>query len=417
MLNRVDLFDEFTPTVLSVTALNNYLRELLETDEVLQDLWVRGEISNFSRPRSGHIYFTLKDSEAQMRCVMWKQSTLRLRFEPQDGMNVEVHGGMSIYAAGGQVQLYVNSMRPAGEGLLYQEFLRLKARLEAEGLFEAEHKRPIPPLPRRIGIVTSATGAALQDMLNTLARRAPSLEVVLASTQVQGTGAAESMIAALAGLNALPDLDLILLGRGGGSIEDLWAFNDEALARAIFASRVPVITGIGHETDFTIADFVSDLRAPTPTAAAELATQVTHAELGAALRAKQQTLDQLIQNQLSQRRQALQFADLELRRLAPQARLNNAIQRQDELRARLDRAIAGQLQATSFRHAALQARLQALDPGSILRRGYAIISDGPTGKLLTSVRQMQPGQAVKLQVSDGAAAATLDQIEGANHDN
>ena len=271
-------------------------------------------------------------------------------------MNVEVHGGMSIYAAGGQVQLYVNSMRPAGEGLLYQEFLRLKARLEAEGLFEAEHKRPIPPLPRRIGIVTSATGAALQDMLNTLARRAPSLEVVLASTQVQGTGAAESMIAALAGLNALPDLDLILLGRGGGSIEDLWAFNDEALARAIFASRVPVITGIGHETDFTIADFVSDLRAPTPTAAAELATQVTHVELGAALRAQQQTLDQLIQNQLSQRRQAIQFADLELRRLAPQARLNNAIQRQDELRARLDRAMGGQLQAASFRHAALQAR-------------------------------------------------------------
>ncbi len=416
MLNSVDLFDTLSPTVLTVTALNNYLRELLETDEILQDLWVRGEISNLSQPRSGHLYFTLKDSEAQMRCVIWKQSALRLRFTPQDGMAVEVHGNMSIYPAGGQVQLYVDSMRLAGEGALYQEFLRLKARLEAEGLFDPIHKRPIAALPAHIGIISSATGAALQDMLNTLARRCPTLKVTIAPTQVQGAGAAQSMLAALNALNALPDLDTILLARGGGSIEDLWAFNDEELARAIFASRVPVITGIGHETDFTIADFVADLRAPTPTAAAELATIRTLSDRIAELRQHAAVLDELIAKHLSLRNQNLRLATLELIRHTPQAQLNNAIQHQDELNARLDRAIYSQLQSAAYRHQALLSRLQALNPSAVLRRGYAIISDAANGKLITSIRQMNTRMALKLQVNDGNAFATLDHIEGAPHD-
>ena len=250
------------PASWTVTDLNRYLRQLLESDEHLQDIWVTGEVSNFSRPASGHIYFTLKDSSASLRCVMWRNTAQRQSFLPRDGEAIDVHGAISVYEAGGQYQLYADVFRQAGEGALYQEFLRLKAMLEAEGLFAPERKRPIPTRPNRIGIVTSATGAALQDMLNTLRRRYPLVEVVLAPTPVQGDEAPPKIVAALHDLARLANPDVILLARGGGSIEDLWAFNDEAVARAIAASPVPVITGVGHETDFTIADFVSDLRGP-----------------------------------------------------------------------------------------------------------------------------------------------------------
>ncbi|MCJ7695056.1 MAG: exodeoxyribonuclease VII large subunit, partial [Anaerolineaceae bacterium] len=266
MLLFMDSFNFSNPTILSISQLTRYLRELLESDEILQDIWVRGEVSNFSQPRSGHIYFTLKDNEASIKCVMWKGQAMRLRFEMRDGLALEAHGSMSVYEAGGQVQLYIDLMRPAGEGLLYQEFLRVKASLEAEGLFDPEHKRPIPKLPKRIGIVTSSTGAALQDILNTLSRRYPLAQVFLAATQVQGAEAPTGIVAALALVNKLANPDVIIIGRGGGSIEDLWAFNSEDVARAIYNSKAPVISGVGHETDFTIADFVADLRAPTPTA-------------------------------------------------------------------------------------------------------------------------------------------------------
>jgi len=258
--------------ILSVSQLTNYLRQLLESDEILQDIWVQGEISNFSQPSSGHLYFTLKDSGAAIRCVMWRNTADRLNFSPRDGMAVEVHGSMSVYEVSGQVQLYLDTMRPAGEGALYQEYLRLKAKLEAEGLFDPERKRPIPQMPKVIGIVTSPTGAALQDMLNTIQRRFPIASVVLAPTAVQGNEAPPGIVNALERINQESNLDVILLGRGGGSIEDLWAFNDERVVRAVAASAVPVISGVGHETDFTLTDFAADFRAPTPTAAAEIAT-------------------------------------------------------------------------------------------------------------------------------------------------
>jgi len=344
-------FDFFQPIVFTVTALNAYLRELLETDEVLQDLWVRGEISNFSQPRSGHLYFTLKDPESAMRCVMWKPSAMRLRFTPKDGMLVEAHGAMSIYPAQGQVQLYVDAMRPAGEGALYQEFLRLRAQLEAEGLFDPSHKRPLPRLPKHIGVITSATGAALHDILQTLNRRLPTLHVTVAPTPVQGVEAPAGIIAALQRLNALPDLDLIILARGGGSIEDLWAFNDEGVARAIFASRYPVISGVGHETDFTIADFVADLRAPTPTGAAELATQSAEAQLA-----------ELINRRLEDLKQALQLAQSELRHTSPRLRILNNIQSLDELQGRLERSIQQQLQRKQNYLANASDRLDSLNP-------------------------------------------------------
>ena len=400
-------FDFFQPIVFTVTALNAYLRELLETDEVLQDLWVRGEISNFSQPRSGHLYFTLKDSESAMRCVMWKPSAMRLRFTPVDGMLVEAHGAMSIYPAQGQVQLYVDALRPAGEGALYQEFLRLRAQLEAEGLFDPSHKRPLPRLPKHIGVVTSATGAALHDILQTLNRRLPTLRVTVAPTSVQGVEAPAGIIAALKRLNSLPDLDLIILARGGGSIEDLWAFNDEGVARAIFASRYPVISGVGHETDFTIADFVADLRAPTPTGAAELATPITKEELRAALQGAEAQLTELINRQLEDLKQALQLAQSELCGSSPRLRILNNIQRLDELQGRLERAIQQQLQRKQNNLANASDRLASLNPQAVLKRGYAIITDQATGQIISHTRQAAPWQPVWLQVQDGSIPAQI----------
>ena len=400
-------FDFFQPIVFTVTALNAYLRELLETDEILQDLWVRGEISNFSQPRSGHLYFTLKDSESAMRCVMWKPSAMRLRFTPTDGMLVEAHGAVSIYPAQGQVQLYVDALRPAGEGALYQEFLRLRAQLEAEGLFDPSRKRPLPRLPKHIGVVTSATGAALHDILQTLNRRLPTLRVTVAPTSVQGVEAPAGIIAALKRLNSLPDLDLIILARGGGSIEDLWAFNDEGVARAIFASRYPVISGVGHETDFTIADFVADLRAPTPTGAAELATPITKEELRAALQGAEAELTELINRQLEDLKQALQLAQSELRRSSPRLRILNNIQRLDELQGRLERAIQQQLQRKQNNLANASDRLASLNPQAVLKRGYAIITDQATGQIISHTRQAVPWQPVWLQVQDGSIPAQI----------
>ncbi len=400
-------FDFFQPIVFTVTALNAYLRELFETDEVLQDLWVRGEISNFSQPRSGHLYFTLKDSESAMRCVMWKPSAMRLHFTPADGMLVEAHGAMSIYPAQGQVQLYVDALRPAGEGALYQEFLRLRAQLEAEGLFDPSHKRPLPRLPKHIGVVTSATGAALHDILQTLNRRLPTLRVTVAPTSVQGVEAPTGIIAALKRLNSLPDLDLIILARGGGSIEDLWAFNDEGVARAIFASRYPVISGVGHETDFTIADFVADLRAPTPTGAAELATPITKEELRAALQGAEAQLTELIDRQLEDLKQALQLAQSELHHTSPRLRILNNIQRLDELQGRLERAIQQQLQRKQNNLANASDRLASLNPQAVLKRGYAIITDQATGQIISHTRQAVPWQPVWLQVQDGSIPAQI----------
>ena len=261
----MEQYSLFQPqNILSVSQLTGYLRQLIEDDDLMQDLWVEGEISNFSRPSSGHLYFTLKDSQSAIRCVMWRNSAARLTFEPREGLAVEAHGGMGVYETSGQVQLYVDTIRPAGEGLLFQEFLRLKAKLEAEGLFDPSTKQPIPTLPKVIGIVTSPTGAALQDMLNTLRRRFPVVEVVIAPASMQGVAAPGEIVAALELLNRQVKPDVILVGRGGGSIEDLWAFNDQAVARAVAASEAPVISGVGHETDFTLTDFAADLAHPRP---------------------------------------------------------------------------------------------------------------------------------------------------------
>jgi exodeoxyribonuclease VII large subunit len=267
----MDQFSLFGPPSLSVSDITLYLRQLLESDEILRNLWVQGEVSNLSRPVSGHIYFTLKDSTASLRCVIWRSAASRLQFALQNGQTVEAHGAISVYDRDGAYQLYIDTLRPSGEGLLYQQFMRLKAQLEIEGLFDVSRKRPIPERPGRIGLVTSPTGAALQDILNTLRRRCPLVDVFIYPAAVQGEEAPLEIVTALEKINRMAKPDVIILARGGGSLEDLRAFNDERVVRAIVASAAPVITGIGHETDFTLADFAADQRAPTPSGAAELA--------------------------------------------------------------------------------------------------------------------------------------------------
>lgn len=403
-------FSRPNPTILSITSLNNYLREVLESDPVLQDLWVRGEISNFSSPKSGHLYFSLKDSEAQMRCVMWKNAAYRLDFQPRDGQMVEAHGSMSVYPAGGTVQLYIDELRPAGEGLLFAEFMRLKNKLEAEGLFDQAHKRPIPAYPMHIGVVTSATGAALQDIRDTLSRRRPDLKVTLAPSAVQGVDAPKELMLALNALIKRKELDLIILARGGGSIEDLWAFNDEALARAVYNSPIPIITGVGHETDFTLVDFVSDLRAPTPTAAAERASSITRDDLRLNLTAYQDQMKLAMLNRIKAAKQELQLAQGELRRTAPINRVHNALQRLDDLRARLDLAINYPLQAAELKFSTISAQLQALNPRAVLSRGYAILTDKSSGSVISSVKGAVLGQESWIQLQDGSLGASIQSI-------
>jgi exodeoxyribonuclease VII large subunit len=383
----------------SVTDLTRYLRQILENDRQLQDIWVLGEVSNFSRPSSGHIYFTLKDETSSLRCVMWRPSVVRQAFIPRDGDAVEVHGSLGIYEVSGTYQLYADLIRPTGEGILYQEFLRLKARLEAEGLFDPARKRPIPRWPQRIGIVSSPTGAALRDMLNTIRRRYPLVEVTLAPTPVQGDEAPGGIVAALKALNRLVEPDVILLARGGGSIEDLWAFNDEGVARAIVASRAPVISGVGHETDFTIADFAADLRAPTPTAAAELATP-HQADLIQAIRDLLQRLERGAAARLALPRWKLNELDRRLLMVSPAAQLRTDRQRLDELLHGSHVAVLHSLRLQRERLLGLKQRLEGLSPQAVLRRGYSIVQH-PDGRLVQRIAQVSPGDPLKVRVSDG----------------
>ena len=389
----------------TVSEVNTYLKTLLEADRSLQDLWVEGEISNLSRPASGHLYFTLKDQNSSLRCVMWKNRAAAVGALLQEGAAVEAHGNLNVYEQRGQYQLYVDFLRPRGEGKLFQEYQRLKAQLEGEGLFDQERKRKLPAWPSRIGIVTSATGAAFQDMKDTLKRRYPLVRILLAPASVQGENAPVEIAAAL---NRLYDLkpDLILIGRGGGSIEDLWAFNDERVARAIFESPVPVISGVGHETDFTISDFVADLRAPTPTAAAELAVP-DQGELRPGIAEFESRILRSIQGIVSEQRWKLETLSGVITRLSPLGEIINGRQRLDELSGRLERAGAGYLKGVRDKCNSFQARLSALNPESILKRGYAVLT-ADDGSTIYQVGQVSTGEHLQVRVSDGEFEVTVE---------
>jgi len=400
----------FPPPSLTVSRLTRYLRDLLEGDELLQDVWVQGEISNYTRATSGHIYLTLKDAEAALRCVIWRTTAAHLPIALQSGMAIEAHGAISVYERDGAYQLYIDAVRPAGEGALFQAFLRLKARLEAEGLFDPARKRKIPPFPRRIGLVTSPTGAALQDMLNILRHRYPLAEVLLAPTSVQGEEAPAEIVRALKALQRLEEQpDVILVARGGGSLEDLWAFNDEQVVRAIAACAVPVITGVGHETDFTLADFAADLRAPTPTAAATLATP-DRADLRIELERQQRRLEGAMRQHLTWARAALSLHRERLQRRSPLGLVREERQRLDARGERLARALYRRLELSRASLAAHRARLQSLNPLSVLQRGFAVI-ERPTGELVTRAAQAAPGDEVRLRLADGTLEAQIHHVE------
>jgi exodeoxyribonuclease VII large subunit len=380
---------------------------------------VQGEISGFTRAASGHCYFSLKDDAGQMRCAMFRRSAEFLNFAPRDGDLVEVQGRVGLYEPRGELQLVVEAMRPAGAGQLHEAFLRLKAKLEAEGLFEASRKRDIPERPRAIGVVTSLGAAALHDVATALQRRVPHIPVRIAPSLVQGTDAPAQLVAALQALQALPEVEVILLVRGGGSIEDLWAFNDEALARAVVACKVPVICGVGHETDFTIADFCADLRAPTPTAAAELCAIDLATDLRR-LDQLQEPLTQTVHWRLDQAAQALDRVERHLGR--PSGWLHQQQTDCNSLFSRLGRGVTQSLHrkrlklqplGPSFERAVVDVPLKhqhrldkfegllgSLDPALVLKRGYAWLQN-EDGRALSSVQDLTPGQSVQAKLADG----------------
>ena len=430
--------------ILSVAALNRSVRDLLEHRFPL--LWVRGEISNFLLARSGHAYFSLKDEDAQVRCVMFRHRGQHLDWAPRDGVRVEVQALVTLYEPRGDFQLNVQAMRKAGMGALFEAFVRLRDRLEKEGLFDPAKKRPLPAFPRRIGIVTSRDAAALRDVLTTLARRNPAIEVVVYPAQVQGEGAAAQLAAAVARAGERRECDVLILARGGGSLEDLWAFNDERLARVIRACPIPVVSGIGHETDFTIADFAADVRAPTPTGAAELASpsraallerisaclERLHGRAARDIETRMQVLDHLQRRlvhpgrRLAERSEALAQFRLRLSRAAERRlaewrwrlaalahRRGARLPRPDEQRratgALAERARAAQvalLARVQTRVEALQANLAHLDPLRVLDRGYSVVRD-VAGNIVRSSRVLAVGQDLSITFAQGSAKARV----------
>jgi exodeoxyribonuclease VII large subunit len=385
----------------SVSQLTARIRRLIEDEPELSSLWVEGEVSNFSRASSGHCYFTLKDAGSQIGCVMWRNVAQAQDYLPDDGDHVLAHGRVDVYEKAGRYQLYVDRLRPAGVGLLYQQFELLKARLEAEGLFAPERKRPLPPFPRRIGIVTSPTAAALRDIINVLSRRYPLAEALLSPTQVQGDSAPPQIVAALELLNERDDVDVIIVARGGGSLEELWAFNDERVARAIAASRLPVICGVGHETDFTLADFAADVRAPTPSAAAELVAP-ERTDLAVQVADLSKALVEMLRGSVGEQRWRLAEQMQALRHLSPATQLGQARQRVDELLARAEAVVRHNLILGRERLNGMAGRLGGVSPLGTLERGYAIVRhQGKEGAVVHSVAQVAPEDELGVRVTDG----------------
>ncbi len=397
--------------VYSVSQITSYINSLFLQDDVLQSVWVEGEISNFTRAASGHCYFTLKDARAALSCVIWRAQAARLRAEPRSGDAVLVHGAVSVYEQRGTYQLYVDLLQPAGVGQLFLEFEALKARLEAEGSFAAERKRPLPSWPRRIGVVTSADAAALRDVLRTLSTRYPLVDVILASTLVQGVEAPPQIVEAIARLNewsrAREPIDVLIIARGGGSLEELWAFNDERVVRAVAASAIPVISGVGHETDFTLVDFAADLRAPTPTAAAAAATPDATA-LAIRIAELRERLAGTMAARLAASRAEVARRRRDLERSSPLTVIASRRQRVDEIARSLQARLHYELTLQRARLQGAQARLESLSPLEVLQRGYAIVRLADSSQIVRSTQQTAPGQALRVRVADGEFGARVE---------
>lgn len=411
----MELFDQVdlnmnkpsTRRVYSVTGITRDIRALLE--DAFPNVWIEGEISNFKRHTSGHIYFSLKDANAQIACVMWRGKNYNLRFEPQDGMRVVVFASVTVYERQGKYQLDVHRIQAAGVGDLQLAFEQLKQRLAEEGLFNQEIKKSLPPFPKNIGLVTSETGAAVRDMISVVGRRFPMCRLTLAAVQVQGENAATEIAEALERLNRQTDVDIIIVGRGGGSLEDLWAFNEEVVARAIFHSQIPVISAVGHETDFTISDFVADVRAPTPSAAAELAVpdyKKVFDQLNALVARMQQAVlgkVQLKRNQLIAWQNSWAFRH-------PKDQIKERRLRLDDAGRQLISEMSSRIEAKRFKVQNMAGKLSSIDPYAVLRRGYSLTTREEDGKIVKTAEMLNPSDRIRVRFGKGESVGVVESI-------
>ncbi len=400
---------ESVHNALTITELNSYIKGIFDKDRLLGDIWIKGEISNFKFHSTGHLYFSLKDEESLVRAVMFRSASSKLTFMPENGMKVLAHGRITSFVRDGQYQIYIDTMEPDGIGALYIAYEQLKRKLEAQGLFDPSRKKKIPKIPSRIGIITSPTGAAIRDMINVCGRRFPYAKIILYPSLVQGPDAPPTLVAGLRYFNESRNADVIIIGRGGGSIEDLWAFNDERVAYAVAASEIPVISAVGHETDFTICDFVSDVRAPTPSAAAELAVPDTN-ELKMKFNNVIKHEASSIQKMLSRYREKLTY-------LSSSRILRNPATIIDDRRMALvlasEKISSAQnlkLNNAKILLGKVSGKLEALNPLSVISRGYSAVYDEEKN-LIKSVKQLTPGMKISFRTSDGSAHATVDSIE------
>ena len=397
------------PKIFTVGQINRYIRNLLENDFILSSLFVKGEISNFKAHSSGHLYFTLKDASGALSCVMFRQDAAGLPFEPENGMQVVVYGHISLYEKTGQYQLYAEFMEPLGIGALQVAFEQLKEKLAEEGLFDGDFKREIPKNPSCIAVITSPTGAAVRDILQIVKRRDPNVKVAIFPTLVQGEQAAADIVRSLKLVNEWGKADVIILGRGGGSMEDLWCFNDENVARAVFASEIPVISAVGHETDFTITDFVADMRAPTPSAAAELATTPL-AERREAFHRLELRLERDVSALLTSCRRRLDLLKSRPVMERPLERIYRTMMDVEETQQRLDKEMTNRLMQRADRWQYLTNRLEAASPLAVMSRGY-VMAVTSSGNLLTSVKQAEVGDRVTLHLKDGKIETNIQEKE------
>lgn len=401
------------PKIFTVGQINRYIRNLLENDFILSSLLVKGEISNFKAHSSGHLYFTLKDASGALSCVMFRQDAVGLPFEPENGMQVVVYGHVSLYEKTGQYQLYAEFLEPLGIGALQVAFEQLKEKLAAEGLFDGDFKREIPKNPSCIAVITSPTGAAVRDILQIVKRRDPNVKVAIFPTLVQGEQAAADIVRSLKLVNEWGKADVIILGRGGGSMEDLWCFNDENVARAVFASEIPVISAVGHETDFTITDFVADMRAPTPSAAAELATTPL-TERREAFHRLELRLERDVSALLTSCRRRLDLLKSRPVMERPLERIYRTMMDVEETQQRLDKEMTNRLMQRAERWQYLTNRLEAASPLAVMSRGY-VMAVTSSGKLLTSVKQAEVGDRVTLHLQDGKMETNIQEKEVFTH--
>lgn len=395
--------------VLSVSQLNRYIKMNFDADENLANIFISGEISNFTNHyRTGHLYFTLKDDSAAVRAVMFNSSAKRLKFMPEDGMKVIARGRVSVYEASGQYQLCVDDMQPDGVGALNLAYEQLKEKLQKEGLFSELHKKPLPPYPEKVGVITSPTGAAVRDIINVLGRRFPYAEIVFCPVLVQGEGAHLQLTDAVNLFNSERAADVIIIGRGGGSIEDLWEFNDEGLARAVYNSEIPVISAVGHETDFTICDFVADMRAPTPSAAAELAVPDAN-ELQYALSALKNRMFLNVSSGIADRRSRLEYLTSKGALKSPDEMLSNRSQRLDTAFSKMLSSYENRIGGKKVEFISAATALSKLDPMSVLMRGFAFVSD-KNGKNVCSSQALAKGDKINVRFHDGSAVCEVKEI-------